>query len=76
MKFNRRVGRKEDAGPGTLTKEDILAVIKTLIDNQEYMAIEKKNSTNKPLIEMHWILILLSLSLVSEWFIRKYKGLL
>jgi DNA-directed RNA polymerase subunit beta len=32
MKFNRRVGRKEDIGPGTLTKEDILAVIKTLIE--------------------------------------------
>ena len=32
MKFNRRVGRKEDQGPGTLTKEDILAVIKVLID--------------------------------------------
>ena len=32
MKFNRRVGSKVDSGPGTLTKEDILAVIKTLID--------------------------------------------
>lgn len=32
MKFNRRVGRKSDDGPGTLTKEDILAVIKTLIE--------------------------------------------
>ena len=32
MKFNRRVGRKNDEGLGTLTKEDILAVIKTLID--------------------------------------------
>ena len=32
MKFNRRVGRKDDTGPGTLTKEDILSVIKTLID--------------------------------------------
>ncbi|WP_133131315.1 DNA-directed RNA polymerase subunit beta [Legionella yabuuchiae] len=32
MKFNRRVGRKDDEGPGTLTQEDILAVIKTLID--------------------------------------------
>lgn len=32
MKFNRRVGRKDDNGPGTLTKEDILAVIKTLIN--------------------------------------------
>lgn len=32
MKFNRRVGRKEDQGPGTLTQEDILSVIRTLID--------------------------------------------
>ena len=32
MKFNRRIGRNEDQGPGILTKEDILAVIKTLID--------------------------------------------
>jgi DNA-directed RNA polymerase subunit beta len=32
MKFNRRVGRKNDDGPGTLTKDDILSVIKTLID--------------------------------------------
>ncbi len=32
MKFNRRVGRKVDDGPGTLAKEDILAVIKVLID--------------------------------------------
>ncbi len=32
MKFNRRVGRKEITGPGTLTNEDIIAVMKTLID--------------------------------------------
>lgn len=32
MKFNRRLGRKDDEGTSTLTKEDILAVIKTLID--------------------------------------------
>lgn len=32
MKFNRRVGRKDDTGAGTLTKEDILSVITTLID--------------------------------------------
>ncbi len=31
MKFNRRIGRKEITGEGTLSKEDILAVIQTLI---------------------------------------------
>ncbi|HFC53618.1 MAG TPA: DNA-directed RNA polymerase subunit beta, partial [Gammaproteobacteria bacterium] len=32
MKFNRRVGREEITGPGTLTNEDIVAVMKVLID--------------------------------------------
>ncbi len=32
MKFNRRVGREEITGPGVLDKDDILAVLKTLID--------------------------------------------
>ncbi len=32
MKFNRRVGREEIEGPGVLDREDILAVLKVLID--------------------------------------------
>ena len=32
MKFNRRVGRKEITGPGMLSKEDIVDVLKTLIN--------------------------------------------
>jgi DNA-directed RNA polymerase subunit beta len=32
MKFNRRVGREEITGPGTLSKEDILDVLRVLID--------------------------------------------
>jgi len=32
MKFNRRVGREELEGPGTLSAEDIVAVIKILVD--------------------------------------------
>ena len=32
MKFNRRVGREELEGEGTLTKEDIIDVLRTLID--------------------------------------------
>jgi DNA-directed RNA polymerase subunit beta len=32
MKFNRRLGRQETTGPGTLTNEDIINVLKELID--------------------------------------------
>ena len=31
MKFNRRVGRKEETGPGILSNDDIIAVLRTLI---------------------------------------------
>ena len=32
MKFNRRIGRDQVTGPGTLDKEDIIGVLKVLID--------------------------------------------
>ncbi|GLS24549.1 DNA-directed RNA polymerase subunit beta [Marinibactrum halimedae] len=32
MKFNRRLGRKDDTGEGTLSQEDIVEVLRTLID--------------------------------------------
>jgi len=32
MKFNRRVGRKDDTGPGVLEKQDIIDVLKVLIN--------------------------------------------
>lgn len=32
MKFNRRLGREESEGAGTLSKEDIVDVLKTLVD--------------------------------------------
>src|SRR5215831_1644753 len=32
MKFNRRVGRNELTGPGTLTNDDIIAVIRILVE--------------------------------------------
>lgn len=39
MKFNRRVGRKTDEGLGTLSSDDILEVIKTLIDIRNGLGI-------------------------------------
>ncbi|MCF7203863.1 DNA-directed RNA polymerase subunit beta [Pseudomonas oligotrophica] len=32
MKFNRRIGRSEIEGPGVLSREDIVAVLRTLVD--------------------------------------------
>ncbi|MFE3867810.1 hypothetical protein ACFX5E_06940 [Flavobacterium sp. LS2P90] len=52
------------------------ALIKLLLDNEEYKSIQKNNSTKMPLIDWVWLLVLISILLATEWFVRKYNGLL
>jgi len=51
-------------------------LIKTLLENEKYNAIQKSISTKTPLIDWIWLLILIAISLSGEWFIRKYNGML
>ncbi|TCN55533.1 hypothetical protein D0809_16630 [Flavobacterium circumlabens] len=51
-------------------------LIKTLLENKEYKSIEKNVSTKTPLIDWVWLLILIVALLTTEWFVRKYNGLL
>ncbi len=51
-------------------------LINSLLKNQEYVSIEKNNTSKKPVIDVFWLLVLLCISLGAEWFIRKYRGLL
>jgi hypothetical protein len=53
---------------------DIL--IKSLLNNEEYKSIQKNNITKTPLIDWVWLLVLISILLATEWFVRKYNGLL
>jgi hypothetical protein len=50
--------------------------LKKLSNSQEYLIIEKQIKRKIPLIEWYFLLILLVITLGSEWFIRKYHGLL
>ena len=52
------------------------ALIKTLLENDQYKAIQKNIITKTPLIDWIWLLILISMALATEWFVRKYNGLL
>ncbi|WP_320814804.1 hypothetical protein [Flavobacterium sp.] len=53
--------------------------IKTLIDalanDDQYKPIAKEITQKSPLIDLKWLLVLLAISLATEWFIRKYNGL-
>lgn len=55
---------------------EIDSLIKTLLENENYKAVQKEIVTKTPLIDWIWLLILIAISLTSEWFIRKYNGML
>nr|WP_315202555.1 hypothetical protein [uncultured Flavobacterium sp.] len=52
------------------------ALIKTLLDNEEYKAVQKDVVTKSPLIDWKWLLVIIAIFLSTEWFVRKYNGML
>ena len=51
-------------------------LIKMLLENEDYKAIQKDIVKKTPFIDWIWLLVLIAISLAAEWFIRKYNGLL
>ncbi|AWG22521.1 hypothetical protein FFWV33_13790 [Flavobacterium faecale] len=51
-------------------------LVQLLLNDQDYKAIQKKVTSKSPIIEWYWLLLLISLFLSTEWFVRKYNGLL
>ena len=56
--------------------DQVDALIKVLLENENYKAVQKAIVKKTPLIDWIWLLVLIALSLASEWFIRKYNGML
>ncbi|MQP24228.1 hypothetical protein GFJ94_04015 [Flavobacterium sp. LMO8] len=51
-------------------------LIKSLLENENYIPTQKESIKKSPLIDWIWLLILAIITLATEWFIRKYNGLL
>lgn len=51
-------------------------LIQSLIENENYIPTQKEIIKKSPLIDWIWLLILAIVSLSTEWFTRKYNGLL
>ncbi len=51
-------------------------LIESLLDNKQYLPIQKEVIKKTPLIDWKLLLILICLFLSIEWFTRKYNGLL
>ena len=56
--------------------DQVSTLIKSLLENKDYKAVEKVIVKKTPLIDWMWLLVLIAVSLASEWFIRKYNGML
>lgn len=50
-------------------------LIQLLLEKEDYKAIQKAVVKKTPLIDWVWLLIVLVITLTSEWFIRKYNGM-
>ena len=51
-------------------------LIQNLIANNNYIPTQKETIKKSPLIDWVWLLIIAVLALATEWFVRKYNGLL
>lgn len=62
-------------GKAYLTNQ-VDALIKQLQEDATYKDIQKEAIKKSPLIDWVWILILILVALTTEWFVRKYNGML
>ena len=51
-------------------------LIQKLLEKDTYLPVEKSLIKNSPLIDWIILLIILAVSLATEWFVRKFNGLL
>ncbi|MEP1488289.1 MAG: VWA domain-containing protein [Algibacter sp.] len=52
------------------------ALVDDLLNDNRFKAIQKSNKNSLPLIDWKYLLAIIALSLASEWFLRKYNGLI
>ena len=51
-------------------------LIQNLLAKENYIPTQKETIKKSPLIDWVWLLIIAVLALATEWFVRKYNGLL
>jgi len=57
------------------TANSYTSLIDKLLENEDFMPVQKSNEKTVPLVDWKWLLFLLTGVLALEWFLRKYNGL-
>lgn len=63
-------------GGASYFSDNIDALINSLLNNEEYTAVERSQQKVVPLIDWKYLLGLIAIVLSAEWIIRKYNGLI
>ena len=66
----------EETGGQIQTIDKANEVIDSILESSKYSIVQRAIEKNVPLIDFTWLLILIVVSLTTEWFIRKYNGLI
>lgn len=74
--FNKNYEFAENTQGKGYFPSEVQKLIEFLKRNDEYKPIQKQVVAKSPLIDWIWGLVLLSVLLATEWFKRKYNGLL
>ncbi|MCF8320199.1 MAG: hypothetical protein K9I35_03190 [Flavobacterium sp.] len=56
--------------------DKVNSLIKSLLEKEDYKSVQKTIIKKTPLIDSIWLLILIIIFLTTEWFVRKYNGML
>ncbi len=70
----RIVAEDTDGMAVTINKTELL--IARLLEDNRYIPIQRETIENIPLIQFWWLLIIIAIAASSEWFVRKYNGLI
>lgn len=72
-----KLGRvAQTTGGKSYFPDDSHSLMEGLINNTEFQNIERSELKVVPLVDWKYLLALIVLALASEWFIRKYNGLI
>ncbi|MFN4199077.1 MAG: hypothetical protein ACK4FS_08645, partial [Flavobacterium sp.] len=63
-------------GGTVVMPNQITSLIQKLVDAPEFVSVQKERIQKSPLIDWVWLLILVVTFFATEWFLRKYHGLL
>lgn len=74
--FQKMKTLAEETGGNIYTLKNYRQLVDKLLNSEQFTPVERAVKKNVPLINLFWLLAFIVACLTTEWFIRKYNGLI